>query len=68
MAKDNNIMVDILVLLLTISYCTGMCFVYYIILCIILYCYLLYTCSCSPYAICMYLRILVSKDERVVYQ
>ena len=66
MAKDNNMMVDILVLLLTISYCTGMYFVYYIILCIILYCYLLYTCPCSPYAICMYLRILVSKDERVV--
>ena len=66
MAKDNNIMVDILVFLLTISYCTGMYFVYYIILCIILYCYLLYTCSCSPYATCMYLRILVSKDERVV--
>ena len=66
MAKDNNIMVDILMFLLTISYCTGMYFVYYIILCNILYCYLLYACSCSAYAICMYLRILVSKDERVV--
>ena len=55
MAKDNNMMVDILVFLLTISYCTGMCFVYYIILGSIVYCYLLYACSCSPYAfVCIY--------------
>jgi hypothetical protein len=32
MEKDNNMLLDILVFLLTISYCTGMHFMYYIVI------------------------------------
>ena len=32
MEKDNNMLLDILVFLLTIAYCTGMHFMYYIVI------------------------------------
>ena len=41
MEKDNNMLLNILVFLMTISYCTGMYFVYYIV---ILYSYLINAC------------------------
>ena len=41
MEKDNNMLLNILVFLMTISYCTGMYFVYYIA---ISYSYLINAC------------------------